>query len=95
VAEGTLWRYEDLAGALNADQHLIEQMLEHLGRMGYLSPIGQECVQTCNACPLVVECRAAVGGRVWVLTERGARRAQEGHLVGGTGKVHEMSWEVD
>ena len=74
VAEGGVHSYEELAAALSVSLPLLEAMLENLARLGYLRSAEAACGQDCDGCPLG-GCSVAGRGRLWVLTEKGARTA--------------------
>jgi hypothetical protein len=85
IRAGGTHRVNDLARELDTSPALVEVMLEDLGRMGYLKPVGEVCAdndrasadndrasgETCGTCPLSGLCGAGGGGRVWTLTEKG------------------------
>ncbi len=68
---GGTHRVVGLARELDTTPALVEAMLEHLARMGYLRPVGGECDTKCAGCPLAGLCAAGKGGRVWALTGKG------------------------
>ena len=72
VAEGGVHSYEDLTQRLSITRPLLEAMLEDLARLGYLRAVGDECGDRCSACP-VGSCSVAGPGRLWSLTDKGAR----------------------
>jgi hypothetical protein len=74
VAEGGVHSYEDLTKGLSISQSLLEAMLENLARLGYLRAVGDECGDRCSACP-IGSCSVAGPGRLWTLTDKGARAA--------------------
>lgn len=81
VAEGGVHSYEELAEALSVPLPLLEAMLENLARLGYLRPAeatcgqdGHGCASGSHGCPLG-GCSIAGRGRLWILTEKGARAA--------------------
>jgi hypothetical protein len=74
VAEGGIHSYEDLSQRLSISQALLEAMLEDLARLGYLRAVGNECAGHCTGCP-IGSCSVAGPGRLWSLTEKGARAA--------------------
>jgi Mn-dependent DtxR family transcriptional regulator len=77
VGQGGVHSYTDLARQLDVTEELLEQMLQHLARMGYLRPVADGCETQCAGCPMAKTC--AVGGstRVWALTEKGQRQNVE------------------
>jgi hypothetical protein len=74
VAEGGIYSYEDLAKRLSISQPLLEAMLEDLARLGYLRSVGDGCGRQCAGCP-IGPCSVAGAGRLWALTDKGARAA--------------------
>ena len=76
VAQEGVNEYGDLACELNVSPDLLDQVLEDLSRMGYLRAWGGEGKESCQGCPLAALCKPGGQGRVWVLTEKGARRSQ-------------------
>ena len=70
VGQGGVHSYADLARQLDVSVELLEQMLRHLARMGYLRPVADGCEVQCAGCPLAETC--TIGGltRVWTLTSR-------------------------
>jgi hypothetical protein len=74
VAEGGVHSYEELAAALSVPLPLLEAMLENLARLGYLRSAEAACGEDCRHCP-IGGCSVAGRGRLWVLTEKGARAA--------------------
>lgn len=74
VAEGGIHSYEDLTRHLSISQPLLEMMLEDLAWLGYLRAVGDGCEGQCAGCA-VGGCSIAGPGRLWALTDRGARAA--------------------
>jgi hypothetical protein len=74
VAVGGVHSYEELAAALSVSVPLLEAMLENLARLGYLRLAETACGENCHNCP-IGGCSVAGQGRLWVLTEKGARAA--------------------
>jgi hypothetical protein len=74
VAVGGVHSYEELAAGLSVSIPLLEAMLENLARLGYLRSAEATCGQNCHRCPLG-GCSVSGRGRLWVLTEKGARAA--------------------
>ncbi len=76
---GGTHRVSGLARELETTPALVEAMLEHLARMGYLERVGEKCGGGCAGCSLGGLCAAGApstlpgtgGGRVWALAERG------------------------
>ena len=74
VAVGGVHSYDELAEKLALPLPLLEAVLEDLGRRGYLRPAEAACSDNCTKCP-IGGCSVAGRGRLWVLTEKGARAA--------------------
>ncbi len=81
VAVGGVHSYEELATALSVPLPLLEAMLENLARLGYLRAVDAACGGDGPGCPSGGHgcpgggCSVAGRGRIWVLTEKGARAA--------------------
>ena len=76
IAEGQLHSQTELARQLGVSEGLVEQMLEDLARMGYLTPMEGRCISQCTDCPLASICAAGTPTRVWTLTEKGQKTAE-------------------
>lgn len=74
VAQGGAYSYQDLMQCLSISQPMLEVMLEDLARLGYLRAVSDRCGEHCSACP-VGHCSVAGPGRLWSLTEKGAKAA--------------------
>jgi hypothetical protein len=74
IAEGGVHSYEELAQRLSISQPLLEAMLEDLARLGYLSAVQAGCSGHCNGCS-TSGCSVVGTGRLWTLTDKGARAA--------------------
>ena len=74
VAEGGIHSYDSLANRLAISQPLLEVMLEDLARLGYLRPVEEGCGKNCTSCP-VGSCSVTGPGRLWSLTDKGAKAA--------------------
>ena len=75
VAQGGIHSYKDLTNHLSISLPLLEAMLEDLARLGYLRRLESECgTGHCNSCSSGA-CSIAGPGRIWTLTEKGARAA--------------------
>ena len=74
VAEGGIHSYEDLAKRLSVPMPLLEMMLEDLSRLGYLRPVDNGCGTHCAGCSMG-GCSIIGSGRLWALTDKGARTA--------------------
>ena len=79
LAQGQIRTLVELAGDLDVDTDLVEQMLSDLVRAGYVKTISQSCDNCCEDCTLSARpCALGHGGRMWAVTERGFRAAGEG-----------------
>ena len=76
VASGGVHSYEELASSLDISEAFLEVLLQDLARLGYLRAIDQDCGQACQSCP-VGGCSIAGRGRLWSLTDKGARAASK------------------
>jgi len=74
LAEGGVHSYEDLAERLSVPVPLLEMMLEDLSRLGYLRSTNNDCGMHCAGCS-GGGCSIAGRGRLWTLTEKGAKAA--------------------
>jgi hypothetical protein len=74
VAEGGVHSYEDLAKRLSISMPLMEMMLEDLSRLGYLRLADSDCGTHCASCS-IGSCSITGPGRLWALTEKGAKAA--------------------
>jgi len=72
LAEGGLYSYEDLMDRLSVTRPMLEMMLQELARLGYLRLVDGECAGQCSICPLR-HCALPDRGRLWTLTDKGAR----------------------
>jgi len=77
LAQGGAVSCGDLARTLGVDQRLVQQMVEHLAKLGYLRPAAGSCGDECGACALEGPCSSGGPGRTWTLTEKGSRAARE------------------
>lgn len=75
LAEPRVRTLAELAGAMDADVGLLEQMLEILARGGYVreTHFCDGASNACAGCSQAGLCRLMHGGRVWALTDRGLR----------------------
>lgn len=76
VAEGGIHSYEVLIERLSISQPLLEVILEDLARLGYLRKVGDRCTGHCAGCP-IGSCSVVGPGRLWSLTDKGARAAAQ------------------
>ena len=72
VAQGGIRSVQELAERLAVSPILLERMLEDLARLGYLRTVDAGCQGSCDGCAMG-GCSVAGAGRVWVLTDKGAR----------------------
>jgi len=72
VGDSGVRRYRELAAALSIPESLLEVMLEDLARRGYLRAAVDQCGPKCEGCHASL-CGIAAGGKMWVLTDKGAR----------------------
>ncbi len=77
LARGDTRRLADLARAMDIDEGLLRQMIEHLVRMGYLKPISETCQSGCRNCPVAGMCALSGQGQAWGLTAKGTQVVQE------------------
>ena len=77
LAQGGAVSYGDLARTLGADRMLVQQMVEHLARLGYLKPAAGSRGEECGACALEGPCSSGGPDHTWTLTEKGSRAARE------------------
>lgn len=81
ATEGSVHSYAAIAGQLDVSTGLLEQMLQGLARMGYITPVGGACdASQCRHCPLGGSCTTNTQGNVWALTAKGAQAGREIYL---------------
>jgi DNA-binding MarR family transcriptional regulator len=76
VAEGGVHSQDELMEVLWVSRPLLEAMLDSLTKLGYLRSVDDGCGERCAACP-VGKCSVAGPGRLWSLTEKGAKAAAQ------------------
>jgi hypothetical protein len=76
VSEGGVHSQDELMDVLSVSRPLLEAMLENLTELGYLRSVDDGCSERCMACP-VGKCSVAGPGRLWSLTEKGAKAAAQ------------------
>ena len=77
LAQWSQRHYAELARQLEVSEVLLEGMLADLERMGHLRQIsGGGCAGHCQGCAMAGACAVGGSGRVWALTEKGARASQ-------------------
>jgi hypothetical protein len=74
LTEGGVHSYEALAQRLSISIPLLEMMLEDLSRLGYLRPVDSDCGAHCTSCS-IGSCSITGPGRLWALTDKGAKAA--------------------
>lgn len=82
LARGGTRSFADLAGAMDVDEELLRQMIEHLVRMGYLKSMAETCESGCGNCPEAGICALAGQGQAWGLTAKGSQVVQEMRQAG-------------
>lgn len=68
---------DSLANQLSVSPALLEQMLQDLARGGYIETVEVACNGACSNCPQSGLCAITQGGRIWRVTEKGLRAANE------------------
>ena len=63
----------DLAHQLGVSKETLEQMIAQIVSLGYLRVVDRTCDGACGGCPLASTCATKGSGRLWALTEKGAR----------------------
>jgi hypothetical protein len=73
IAQGGTYSFADLARTVGVERELLDQMIEHLTRMGYLKPVGGVCHSGCDDCLVAGVC--GIGGecKAWSLTGKGSQ----------------------
>lgn len=71
--QGGTRTYADLAGELGVNEALLEAMLEDLERLGYVRHVAGQCLGGCQRCEARELCAIGGQGRIWALTEKGAK----------------------
>lgn len=71
VRRGGVRSIAEVAAELGTTPGLVETMLEHLTRRGYLRPLETSCTQRCAGCPMAGQCAVTGGGRVWQIESPG------------------------
>jgi len=75
MAAGGALSLGDLARQLELPPALLEAMMENLEQMGYLQALEGGCKKSCGSCSAKGICAMIGGGKVWSLSEKGARAA--------------------
>ena len=80
LAEPQVRTLAELAGVMDADVGLLEQMLETLARGGYVreTRFCDAASSACAGCSEAGLCRLMHAGRTWALTDKGLRAAGAG-----------------
>lgn len=76
IAQGGIHTRRELAQRLDVSEELLEQMIDELVRLGYLKPVVGDCDDRCAGCPFAAKCTIGGGGRIWALTEKGAKEVE-------------------
>jgi hypothetical protein len=76
IAKGGVHTQTKLAKELGASEQLVEQMIEELAQRGYLLPIADGCGGQCADCPIGIRCSVGGPTRVWALTQKGRKAAE-------------------
>jgi len=76
IASGDLHTAPRLAQQLGVSEALLDNMLDELMRMGYLTSASAGCSGQCDHCAMGGTCAVGATGRVWVLTVAGERAAR-------------------
>jgi len=75
IAAGGALSLAELARQLDVAPALLEAMMENLEKMGYLQALEGGCQKACGSCASKGICAMIGGGKVWSLSEKGARAA--------------------
>ena len=79
LIDGQSMNLIELANHLEISRELLEQMLWDLERGGYIRQLQNARAGGCQGCAHQRVCRAAPGGRIWIVTEKGHRVAERNH----------------
>jgi Mn-dependent DtxR family transcriptional regulator len=71
IARGEVAHLGELADQLGVSQDLGAQMVEDLGRLGYLRLDRIGCTETCQGCSLATGCSVSTKPRLWTVTPKG------------------------
>lgn len=77
IATGGIHSYAQLAREMDISPDLLQQMLEDLGRMGYLRRVENACEEACSHCENRATCAIHGPSEIWTLTEKW-EKAQHG-----------------
>lgn len=77
MSTGEVTTQQDLAQHLNVPLPVVAQMVDQLVDQGYLRE-GDQCASGCDSCGLHAACGGLEARRVWTLTEKGWRAANNG-----------------
>jgi hypothetical protein len=66
-----------LARALGVSVGLVEEMIERLGRLGYLAPVDSACAGSCSRCSQRGVCAIPSQARLWTLTDKGRQAVKQ------------------
>ena len=61
ICNGGTLEVSALAARLDTSPAMVQAMLEHLQRLGYIQPYGESCGDGCGGCNLSQTCKPAAG----------------------------------
>lgn len=73
LSRGRVTTLDDLAREVDTSPELIEHMLDHLARAGYIRALGGSCAGQCAGCGHGCGCPEAHSRRIWVVTDHATR----------------------
>jgi predicted ArsR family transcriptional regulator len=76
VAKGGVHSQTKLAEELGVSEQLVGQMIDELAQRGYLLPVADGCGGLCADCPMGMSCTVGGPTRVWALSEKGRKAAE-------------------
>ncbi len=65
---------DQMARELRTSPEVVNGMLDHMTRQGWLRVMSASCDSACSACLFARDCARVEKGRVWVSTEAGLQR---------------------
>jgi len=78
IDKGEVASTTQLAKTLGVSEGLVAQMVQDLERGGYLASLASGCtVNSCKSCPFSKSCGSTAIAKMWVLTEKGRRAAEQ------------------
>jgi hypothetical protein len=66
---GTL-TVDQIARELNTTPAMIDELIDHLMRSGWLKPMDASCDSSCHQCALASDCRRTNQSRIWQIMPR-------------------------